>query len=174
MADLLRVSATSSDELQAVITGLQLIDHDMALAIRRYTREMTTAEWSHAVGEHLRGDRLQSAVLGKTARLRVTDQNVMLQSGNSRRALRGGATPAELARAEEFGANHNRISTYRRRTRHGTVQTVTRHTSRQLEPLRRGGWTVYPAASEIIPRIASLWVQTAMRTIYEAFGSKEP
>ena len=29
------------------------------------------------------------------------------------------------------------------------------------------GYVVYPAAAEAIPRIASLWVQTAVRTLHE-------
>jgi hypothetical protein len=96
----------------------------------------------------------------------------MLQSGASSARMRGGASPAELARQEEFGANRNRLTAYRRRSRNGRTTTVLRHTTHQLMPLRRNGWTVYPAAAEFIPRIASLWVQTFMRTVYDVLEGR--
>lgn len=169
---LISVSAKSIDSVEAAVQGLQVIDRSMQAQIRRATRELGEDEWSGMVGEHLAGNNLQQHVLGETSKLQASNQNVMLKSGASNKRMRGGATPAMLARQEEFGANHNQVTAYRRHSRSGKVSEVLRHTTRQLMPIRRGGWTVYPAAAEFIPRIASLWVQTVMRTIHEAFEGK--
>jgi len=169
---LLRISTQTSEALDATVKGLQLIDKSMQAQIRKATRELGNEEWTQAVRSHLTGSTLQTAVLGDTAKLNVSNQNVMLTSGNSKRRMKGGGTPFDLARQEEFGANYNQVTAYRRRSRKGRQEDVLRHTTHQLERLRRNGWTVYPAASQIIPKIASLWVQTVMRTIYEAFEGK--
>ncbi|WP_022899131.1 hypothetical protein [Humibacter albus] len=171
MGSLVSISTKTTEALDATVKGLQIIDKTMQQRIRQATRELATPEWKEAVNAHLQGNPLQTRVLGDTAKLNVSNQNVMLTSGASSRRMKGGATPAELARNEEFGANRNRLTAYRRRTKHGT-QKVLRHTTHELMPLRRNGWTVYPAAADIIPRIASLWVQTFMRTVYEAFEGK--
>lgn len=169
---LLRISTQTSEALDATVKGLQLVDKSVQAQIRKATKELGNDEWVGMVAQHLTGNSLQSAVLGDSSKLSVSNQNVMLQSGASTRHMKGGATPSMLARQEEFGANRNRITAYRRRTRRGGQADVLRHTTHQLMPLRRNGWTVYPAAAEFIPRIASLWVQTVMRTIYEAFEGK--
>ncbi|NNC10341.1 hypothetical protein HII28_00380 [Planctomonas sp. JC2975] len=169
---LLSVSTKTSEALDATVKGLQLLDKNVQTQIRQETKLLGQEEWTGLVARHLAGDSLQSTVLGETSKLQFSNQNVMLQSGASTRRMTGGATPAELARQEEFGANRNRLTAYRRRTRKGKTQQIIRHTTHPLMPIRRNGWTVYPAAAEFIPRIASLWVQTFMRTVYEAFEGK--
>jgi len=169
---LISVSAKTVESLNATVIGLQNLDRSMQAQVRRATKELGQGEWQGLVVEHLQGNNLQSRVLGETSKLQASNQNVMLRSGASSKRMSGGASPASLAKQEEFGANHNRLKAYRRRNRNGKVSDVLRHTTRQLMPIRRGGWTVYPAAAEFIPRIASLWVRTAMRTIHEAFEGR--
>jgi hypothetical protein len=172
MGSPISISTKSLDALDATVKGLQVIDKTVQKEIRDQTKKLGEGEWQQLVGQHLAGNNLQSRVLGETAKLRVSNQNVMLQSGASSARMRGGASPAELARQEEFGANRNRLTAYRRRSRNGRTTTVLRHTTHQLMPLRRNGWTVYPAAAEFIPRIASLWVQTFMRTVYDVLEGR--
>jgi len=50
-------------------------------------------------------------------------------------------------------------------TRKGT--TYKRRLGTRYRLPRRGGYVAYPAAGDSIPRFASLWVQTAIRTIHE-------
>lgn len=169
---LLSVSTKTSEALDATVKGLQLVDRNVQKHVRDATKELGQDEWSGLVNENLGDNNLQSTVLGDYNKLQASNQNVMLMSGASTRRMKGGATPADLARAEEFGANRNRRTAYRRRSRNGKPTDVFRHTTHQLMPLRRNGWAVYPAAADFIPRIASLWVQTAMRAIYDAFEGK--
>lgn len=94
---------------------------------------------------------------------------ITLRAGGSNKKLSGGATPAQLVRAAEFGTTHrNDYTKFNRTSPKGKRHTVTRRSSRQLPHHRRGGYVVYPAASRSIARITSLSVQTVTRTIYDS------
>jgi hypothetical protein len=54
------------------------------------------------------------------------------------------------------------------RSKSKTGKAYTRTAGNAFGPNRRGGYVIYPAANAAIPRVASLWVQTARRTIHEA------
>lgn len=163
----LRISVWRSPELRAALSALRVLDRDVKRHIRRETKAMVDTEWRRAVAE--RADtRLAQRVLASTARAQVSDQNVMLRSAHIGRSLSGGLKPSEHYGAVEFGSGLTR-KTYTRRSKNGGTHKVTRTIGRAFPPPNREGWTVYPAAAEIIPRIASLWVQTITRGIYEAF-----
>jgi hypothetical protein len=66
----------------------------------------------------------------------------------------------------EFGAAHKKV-TY---TRDG--HRVTRNTTAQFKGRRRAGYVFYPAAKKMIPRLASLWVQTVVKTYADIFEGR--
>jgi hypothetical protein len=49
---------------------------------------------------------------------------------------------------------------------------VTRNTHAQFRGPRRKGYVFYPAAQEMIPRLASLWVQTVVKMTGDMFRGK--
>lgn len=171
MAQLLKISANSSREIRATVQGLKLFPNEYRKWLRKETQQMALPAWQEELSKRP-ATVPQSAILVRTARVSVSDQNVMLKSATVGRSLAGGAKPSTLAAAEEFGGNRDKVRTYRTRSRKGNSYNVTRHTQRQLPTRRRNGYVVYPAASEIIPRVAKLWVQTFVRTIYEAIERK--
>jgi hypothetical protein len=132
---------------------------------------------------HQNGIRLQAESHGKaynlvvdqllvaTGRVAVSDQNVTLKSATVGRKLSGGLNPKTDAAAVEFGADHGKV-TYQATNRQGTTYNVTRNTRAQLRPRKSTGYVVYPAAASIIPRIASLWIQTTARTIYDMLDGR--
>lgn len=66
--------------------------------------------------------------------------------------------------------NRDAEKTYERKNRRGGgVHKVTRHTQRQLPAATRKGRVVYPAFAEFAPRALSLWAQTTVRLVHEAF-----
>lgn len=162
----MRISVTNSRELQGVIAAMKTMDRETAKAIRKYTKPELQAEWQQAVREHA-STPLDHAVLADTARLSISDQNVTLKSASVGRSLAGGLSPKADYAAVEFGADRSKVETYTATSRKGKAYRVTRHTRRQLPPIVAKGRVVYPAAADIIPRIASLWVQTVVRTFYE-------
>jgi hypothetical protein len=164
----LRISVFGSEEIQAVLLTMRALPRDLAKELRKQTRTVVFPEWKKAVAENA-SSMFESRVLVQTARATVTDRNVTLTSATVGRPLSGGLNPKTMYHAAEFGADQGQETTYGARSRRGKQFQVTRHTTRQLRPRKRSGYVVYPAAAEIIPRIASLWVQTIARGLHEAF-----
>lgn len=164
---LLRISVYSSRELQGLIARLKTTDREVRQQIRKATKADAQPIWQSTVLEHV-STRLEARVLGKTARVAVSDQNVTLKSAGSVKALPGGLVPSRDYHAVEFGVpDREERRPYEARSKHGRSFTVNRRTRRQLRDRNRNGYVVYPAAADAIPRIASLWVQTAVRTLHD-------
>jgi hypothetical protein len=162
-----RISVFASDELQAILIALRSFDADLRRQIRASTKSVTQAEWQQEVGSRATSASEQ-AVLAKTARVKVTDQNITLSSATIGRSLAGGAKPSELYGGKEFGGDPEKEKGYASTSKKGRAYRTKRHTQRQLRPFKKTGYVVYPAAAEIIPRIASLWWQTTVRAFHEA------
>lgn len=155
----------------ASIQALKTFDREVRKQVRQHTKTMAAPEWQKAVREHS-STRLEHRVLADTARVQVSDRNVMLQSARVGRSLAGGAKPKDLARPVEFGTAGNRKRSVTQRSRNGNSYTYTRQTQKQFRPFKKSGYAVFPAAANIIPRIASLWVQTVARTFADLIETR--
>lgn len=163
----LRISVFNSKELQGVIVAMNGMEKELSKQIRRATKTVIQPVWKQAVAENA-NTRLESRVLAQTARVAVSNQNVTLSSASIGRTFAGGSKPHQLMHSAEFGADRTHTATYRATSRKGKSYTVNkRHTRAQFRPAKRKGYVVYPALADTIPRIASLWVQTTVRTFYE-------
>lgn len=171
MAELLKISTRDSRELRATVQALKLMPRELQGNIRKYTQSELVPEWQKGLSARA-GTALERQVIASTARVSVSNQNVTLKAATVGRALAGGLQPKEDYAAVEFGANRSETTTYRSRSRKGKRYSVTRHTRRQLRSPRRGGYVAYPTAADLIPRFARLWVQTTVRTFYEAIERK--
>lgn len=146
---------------------------DLALALRETPREVKTQISRHTKAEarpiwqgetRERGvTRLQQRALVSSADVSVTARNVTLMAGGKGK-LRSGTPVASVARAAEFGMNPTKKITSR--SKNG--KAYTRRAGNAFGTNRRTGNVVHPAASGAVPRLVSLWVQTAYRTIHEA------
>jgi hypothetical protein len=143
-----RISVLNSKELLATVLALRDFDRTLQGTVRKVTRIIGQPEWQKAVAANAT-TRFEQRVLGDTARMAVSNQNVTLKAGHIGRKLRGGGRPAELFGAAEFGGNRP-----------------------QFRRPNRKGYAVYPAAARMIPRFAALWAQTTVRTIHEALEAK--
>ena len=162
----MRISIFNSKELQGVVIAMKSFERESAKQIRRVTKDVVAPEWTKAVREHA-STRLQQRVLADTARVAVSDQNITLKSAAIGKSLSGGLKPSEGVGGVEFGANRAEYTTYRATSTKGKTFNVRRRTKAQLPDRQKTGHAVYPAAASIIPRIASLWTQTVVRTFYE-------
>jgi hypothetical protein len=168
----LRISVWSSKEIQATILALKGMEREIAKQVRAATKAMIQPEWQKAVAEHS-NTRLEGRALVQTARASVSDQNVSLQSAAIGRKLSGGYTPSQLAHSAEFGADRSFRRSYEARSSKGKTYTVrNRRTRAQFAERNLKGRVVYPAAAQVIPRLASLWIQTTIRTFYELIERK--
>lgn len=156
-----RISVLVSKDLQTLLSAVRELPKEVNAVIRLHTKRASLPIWQESVRGHV-ADRMQSRVLGETARVSVSDSNVKLLSGGVG-SMSNGTPKSELAHGTEFGASETAVAVVR--SRRG--KAFTRHTKRQFNLPRSKGYVVYPAARDSIPRLASLWVQTAIRTIYE-------
>jgi hypothetical protein len=147
-----RISVLVSKELLTLLQAVRVMPKEMTAEIRKHTRTVAEPVWREAVRGNVT-TRLETRVLSDTARVSVSDSNVMLKS----------ATVGKVAPGTEFGADPS--ATITTRSRNGKVYKRRRGT--QFKPPRRRGYVVWSASSDVIPRIASLWVQTAIRTMHE-------
>lgn len=167
----MRVSVFVSPELRLLILRLREVDRETRKQIRRLTKADAQPMWQRAVAEHIT-TRPEALVLGRTARVTVSDQNVTLTSARIGKPLKGGLDPKVDYHVIEFGADRDQKTTYEARSSRGRSFTVTRRTRAQLRARQPKGHVVYPAAAETIPRLASLWWATAKRALAEALEGK--
>lgn len=141
---------------------MRAVPTDIKKEIGSQTKRAARPIWT----EETRGraaTRLQQRVLVNSADVSVTARNVTFKSGGKGRLSSGTPVPT-LARSAEFGMNPGKEIASKSKK----GKAYTRRAGNTFGPNRRAGNVVYPAAREAIPRVASLWVQTARRTIHEA------
>lgn len=162
-----RLDVTNSRELQAVLLAVRQAPAELQKQIRQHTKAISDPEWRKAVTEQA-DTRLQHRILAETTRTTPSNQNIRLASAGSAKRLSGGLSPSKNGKVVEFGANPAR--TVEQRSRSG--KRYKRRMGNAFGPLTRKGNAVYPAAARMIPRIASLWVQTVVRTLHDALEGK--
>ena len=161
-----RISVLISRDLGVLTQAIRGAEPEMRQQIRKHTKPVAEQAWA----DELRGNvttRLEARALLDTSRVAVTDQNVMLRSAAVGRVR---SVPASvIAPGAEFGADPNKA--IRSRSRNGTPYT--RRRGAQFKLPRSKGYVVFPAVRKVIPRIASLWFQTAYRAIADKVEEAE-
>ena len=166
----MRISVFESEELQATVLALRGFDRALQAQVRAQTKRIGQPEWQSELRSRA-STRLESRVLADTGRVKVSNQNVTLTSASVGRALSGGGRPAELWGAVEFGTAPRKVRVRGTSTR-GKPYSYTRTVGTGFRPRRPAGYVVHPAAKAMIPRFASLWVQTTVRTFHEALEGR--
>lgn len=160
----IQVNVRDSRELQAAILAIANVGRELRSQLRAQTKRVVEPEWREGLTKRA-SSKLDREVLVKTARVQVRDTNVVLRSGAVGKLK-------DITRPVEFGGDRQQEKTYSTRSPKGRRYKVTRHTARQLGWRRKGGRVVWPTAEDLIPRMVSLWVQTTVRTFYEALERK--
>lgn len=146
--------------LAVLAHAMRGLDADVKREIGARTKGPAADMWRDELGQHVE-TRLQSA-LARSGTVGVTQQNVTLRAGGAG-ALSSGTPVSVVAKATEFGMRETGLIATS--SRKGT--NYRRRAGGAFGPPRRKGNTAYPAAGQVIARLASLWVQTAHRTIHE-------
>ena len=158
-----RISLLVSKELQTLLSAIRTLPAEVNAVIRRSTKTEAEPMWREAVRGNVT-TRLETRVLSDTARVAVTDSNVLLRSGTVGQLGNGTPIPV-VAAATEYGAD----PTKQIMSRSKAGNPYTRRRGRQFKLPRTGGHVVGPAARNVIPRIGRLWFQIAVRTTHEKF-----
>jgi hypothetical protein len=167
----LRIDVRDVRQLQAVILATRQAEPAVNRDIRRYTKEAIVPEFLEALAGHS-STRLEARALVQTARATVSNQNITLSAGKVGKPLSGGLNPKTDLHAVEFGGDRKSLTTYRAHSKKGKSYLVTRHTRAQLRPRKRSGYVFFPTVADIVPRIASLWTQIAVRQFMSRLEGK--
>lgn len=147
----MQLDVRRSPSLTAAIQVMTTMPREAAKETRKYSKAVIAPEWKKALSAEAPAAEIFQDRLVKPSTVYVGDSGVRLVAGKG-----------ALVRQTEFGAAREKFNTYRR-----DGHNVTRRTQRQFWNYRDEGHVVYPAAADIIPRIAALWVQTIYRTVAE-------
>lgn len=147
----MKLDAQRSASLSAAIQVMTTMPREAAKETRKYSKSVIVPEWKNALQDAAPAARIFQTRLVKPSTVYVSDRGVRLVSGRG-----------PFVRETEFGAYREQKTTYLREG-----HTVTRRTQRQFWNYTPKGRVVYPSASEMIPRVAALWVQTIYRTVAE-------
>jgi hypothetical protein len=164
------ISVMESRELQATVLALKQMDSTVRKAINAENRSQMVPEWREALATKASTSLEQRVLLGGT-RVALGPERVTLMAATSTKKLSGGASPQEIAAAVEFGAE-KRPQKISARSRKGKPYTYERRINRQFKQRKKSGHVAYPAAAELAPRFAALYVQTAMKKMNDAFEGK--
>lgn len=161
----MRIDVRGSRELKDVILALKSSDKETRRAVTQYAKAEMVRPWLEGLNDRA-STTLERRVIAGTATVAVSDQNVRIQAANKGRALSGGFRPKVDYGPVEFGAADKKV-TYRRKG-----HPVTRRTRAQFKPPTRQGTVFYPTAREMIPRLASLFVQTVVKVYADIFEGR--
>lgn len=154
------ISLLIDSPLRDLALALRAVGPEIRTQINAATKSAAEPIWTQETAQ--RGmTKLQQRSLVNTARVGVTSRNVLLRSGGLRYPGKSGD---RMTGAIEFAGGETKV--IKSRSSKGTAYT--RRLGNVFGPRYRNGAVVYPAAADSIPRFASLWVQTARRTIHEA------
>lgn len=163
MAGLGRISVLVSKDLQRLLTVTHSLEREVAARVRAETKAEAQPIFQESVRANVT-TRLQTRVLSDTARVSVSDSNVTLKSANIG-TLSSGVKTGDIAHLVEFGATPTKKVTQRS----SKGKRYTRRLGHVTGLPRSRGYVFHPAVRESIPRLASLWMQTAYRTVAETF-----
>lgn len=157
-----RISLLIDSPLRDLLILLRAVPAEARKNITAHTRKNAEPIWF----EETRGraaTRLQQRALVNSARVGVATRNIYLRSGAVGK-MSSGAAVSTVAFGAEFGGNPEKVIT--QRSRKG--KKYQRRMGNVFGAPRRGGNVVYPAARESIPRIASVAIQSAYRSLLDA------
>lgn len=155
-----KVTLKGIREVTAAATAMKAVDRDVRTQVNRNIRGAMGDIWSQSVVDRFTRTRVDRAVFQGTG-VRVSNSRVSLLAATRPRIT------ADISRATEFGDPSKTYETYSRQG-----HQVRRRTQNQLPGPNRRGRVVHPAFKLSIPRVASLYVQTVVRTIYDAWEGK--
>jgi hypothetical protein len=164
------ISVMESRELQATVLALKQMDSTLRKAINAENRSQMVPEWREALATKASTSLEQRVLLGGT-RVALGPERVTLMAATSTKKLSGGASPQEIAAAVEFGAEKRRQK-ISGRSRKGKSYAYDRRVNRQFKQRKKSGHVAYPAAADLAPRFAALYVATSVRHMYEALEGK--
>ena len=169
----MQISARGVPQLRAAVLALKGADRDLRRAIYARMRDTMSPEWRDAV-EHRTRTRIAQVTIGNKAQIKAGNPPVLMAATSKRRVSKrgGGLIPDVHWAGVEYGTSDpGAFHEYDRRSKNGGSHKVKRRVNRHLAGRSRGR-ILAPAVAEIAPRLASLAVQSIVRTYMDILDRK--
>lgn len=157
-------------QLEAAVLAMKAADKDIKRDINARARAVMGPVWVQTLAEQIQrpGDRIILA----GARIAAGNPPTLV-AGNSKRKIGRGLIPVENWAGYEYGAVREYKTSYQRVSKNGKRHQVKRSVVSHLPKRREIGRIITPTVRKTLPRLASLWVQTIVKTYMDAFEGKE-
>ena len=167
-----RVDARSSRVIQDLARALNGAEREIQGTIRRESKAVIQPAWQEELYAEV--ETVYEGMFAETGRAVVSNQNVTLNAAKVRgHKFSGGLDLRRSWPQIERGANRALERTYNviGHMRGGHHVNGYRMSNRKVltafKPRTRGGYVAGPATQEVMFRALRLWVQTAMRTLFD-------
>lgn len=150
-------------ELRAAVLAMKRADKEIRSEISKSMRSTMSPEWKSEVTQGLTGGRMEARMLLPGTRIAAGNPPTLIAASSTRK-VGNGLIPNVNAPGYEFGSHGTRVS----EVVSSKGKKYKRHTTRHLPAYKKNGRVVYPAASRILPRVASYWVQSIIRAFMDA------
>lgn len=154
-------------ELRAAVLAVRAADKDIRRVISQDMRSTMNPVWRSELAT--RATRSRDQLLTAGARIAGGNPPALITASSRRRiGSGGGLIPVEHWPGFEYGTDQARSSTYTRHRAGYKPHQVTRNVLAGHPPRYRNGRVIGPTARQILPRIASYWVQAVVKTFLDA------
>lgn len=154
----------ASPELRAAAIGMKKASKDTRKQINDGMRSTFNPIWKQSLAQTMGGYSKLDSMMLQGSRIRAGNPPELV-AATSRRTFGRALKPAEHWPLVEYGASGTKISEYQRRNRTSAgTHTVRRRTMSGLPPRTRSGRIATPAAKDILPRMASYFIQSVLKT----------
>lgn len=169
----MRLSAKDGPrELRAAVLALKAVDRDLRRDMNKRMRDTMNPVWKDTLAQHI-GWAPEQVIL-KGARIAAGNPPALIAAGSTRPWRAGSTlTPRAHWHALEYGAGaRGEFVGYERLSPQGRRHTVRRRTKAHLKPRRRNGYVIGPTVAQVLPRMASLFVQSVVRSVMDALEER--
>lgn len=162
------------DEFRAAAMALRAAPRDLRNQINRNMTATLSPVWIKEVNVAAFTS-LERALIVPGTRIKAGSPPTLIAANSRKKLARrpGALIPAEHWHAAEYGANRGDFTNYRRRSPQGTPHDVRRRVKTGLPKRNKTGHVLGPAMASVGPRLASMFVQTVVRTYMDILNPKD-
>lgn len=159
-------AGNAPDELRAAALAMRKANSDIRKDVGTRMRSTMNPVWRSEIESRSPGG-MAGRMLGANARI-AAGNPPQIVSAASKRSFGNGLMPDKHWAGYEYGANRNKYW----QTSSSKGKSYKRRVNRHL-PAKGKGRVLEPAAKEVLPRIASFWVQSVIKSFMDAAEGKE-
>lgn len=162
------------DEFRAAAMALRAAPRDLRTQINRNMRAEMSPVWKKEVNVAAFTP-FERALITPGARLAAGNPPTLYAAQSRKKLARRSnpLIPAEHWFLAEYGANRSEFTRYRRTYPGGTPHDVRRRVKTGLPRRKSSGYVLGPALASVGPRLASMFVQTVVRTYMDILNPKD-